>query len=143
MYLLTIYHYIINTSLYPFPPPPSSQPLHSGRDGVCESQRHVLRCDASYPAGRSNWVAHGPPDMMLMQSATQIYRLSTFSVLDQLSVGTHPRLVETTMLAADAEGLDGRRRLLRHQQSLLQLDLLLQLHQHRRLHAVPEKHGTV
>ena len=57
------------------------------------------------------------------------------------SVRTHPGLVEAAMLAAHAEGLDGWRRLLRHQQSLLQLDLLLQLHQHGRLHAVPEGHN--
>ena len=56
----------------------------------------------------------------------------------ELSVRTHPGLVEAAVLTAHAEGLDGWRRLLRHQQSLLQLDLLLQLHQHRRLHAVPE-----
>lgn len=56
------------------------------------------------------------------------------------SVRTHPRLVEAAVLAAHAEGFDSRRRLLCHQQSLLQLNLLLQLHQHRRLHAVPEKH---
>ena len=57
------------------------------------------------------------------------------------SVRTHPGLVEAAVLAAHAEGLDGWRRLLRHQQSLLQLDLLLQLHQHGRLHAVPEGHN--
>lgn len=59
----------------------------------------------------------------------------------ELSVRTHPGLVEAAVLTAHAEGLDGWRRLLRHQQSLLQLDLLLQLHQHRRLHAVPEGHS--
>lgn len=47
-----------------------------------------------------------------------------------------PRLVEAAMLAAHAEGFDSRRRLLSHQPSLLQLNLLLQLHQHRRLHTV-------
>lgn len=45
------------------------------------------------------------------------------------------------MLAADAEGCHGWTRLLRQQQLLLQLDLLLQLHQDRRLHAVPESSG--
>lgn len=53
-------------------------------------------------------------------------------------VRTHPRLVKAPMLAANTEGFDGRRRLLCHQPSLLQLDLLLQLNQHRRLHAIPE-----
>lgn len=57
-------------------------------------------------------------------------------------VRTHPGLVEAAVLAAHAEGLDGRRRLLSHQQGLLQLDLLLQLHQHGGLHAVSEGHAT-
>lgn len=47
-----------------------------------------------------------------------------------------PGLVEATVLAAHAEGFDGWRWFLCHQQSLLQLNLLLQLHQNRRLHAV-------
>lgn len=47
-----------------------------------------------------------------------------------------PRLVEATVLATHAEGFDRRRRLLCQEQSLLHFDLLLQLHQHRRLHAV-------
>lgn len=46
------------------------------------------------------------------------------------------------MLAAHAEGLDGRRRLLRQQQRLLQLDLLLQFDQHGRLHTVPAKNNS-
>lgn len=52
---------------------------------------------------------------------------------------THPGLVEASVLAAHAEGLDGRRRLLSQQQRLLQLDLFLQFDQHGRLHAVPEE----
>jgi len=63
--------------------------------------------------------------------------------LSGVSARTHPGLVEAAVLAAHAEGFHGRGRLLRHQQSLLQLDLLLQLHQHRRLHAVPETQGRV
>lgn len=47
-----------------------------------------------------------------------------------------PWLVKATMLTTHAEGFDSRRWLLCHQQSLLQLDLLLQLHKHRRLHTV-------
>lgn len=65
-------------------------------------------------------------------------RKVSYSVFTLISpVRTHPRLVKAAMLAAHAEGFDGRRRLICHQQSLLQLDLLLQLHQHRRLHPVP------
>lgn len=68
---------------------------------------------------------------------------TVFISCSYVSVRTHPRLVEAAVLAAHAEGFDGWRRLLCHQQSLLQLNLLLQLHQHRRLHAVPEKHSRV
>lgn len=53
---------------------------------------------------------------------------------------THPCLVEAAVLTAHAECFDDWRRLLRHHQCFLQLDLLLQFNQRRRLHAVPEGH---
>lgn len=72
--------------------------------------------------------------------------VSTFrEVLDGHSVGAVTgRFIQTglllleqsSMLTAHTEGLDSGRRLLSQKQRLFQLDLLLQLHQHRRLHPV-------
>lgn len=85
-------------------------------------------------------VEHPDEDGLISEAVASLRQ-----ILDGNSVGTvagwvvHavlPGLVEAAMLAAHAEGFDGGGRLLRHQQRLLQLDLFLQLHQHRRLHAV-------
>lgn len=83
---------------------------------------------------------HPNKDGLVSQSVAALRQVlngdSVRTVAGRVVHAVLPRLVEAAVLAAHAEGFDGRRGLLRHQQSLLQLDLLLQLHQHRRIHTV-------
>lgn len=112
-----------------------------------DSERIVLHEEAAegVPASANTHhhmftMKHSNKDGLVSQSVAPLRQvLDGYSVRAVAGWVVHPmlpRLVEAAVLAAHTEGFDSRWWLLSHQQSLLQLNLLLQLHQHRRLHTI-------